>query len=73
MVTKAKLRAVGMICVDCGTPVVDRRSNQNKGSWLSGITVVLALLVLSGLPAMLGSRVSSEGGSKPLTERSGTE
>jgi hypothetical protein len=73
MVTKAKLREVGMICVDCGNPVLELRSNQGQGNWLSRITVVLFLLVLAGLPAMLGPWASSEGGSKPLTERAGAE
>jgi hypothetical protein len=73
MVTKAKLHELGLICADCGNPVVDLQSNQGPANWLGRITVVLFLLVLAGLPAMVGSRVSSEAGSKPLTERSGAE
>jgi hypothetical protein len=73
MVTKAKQRRVGVICVDCGTPVVDLRSDQGPVNWLGRIVVVVFLLVLAGLPAMVGPWTSSEGGSKPLTERSGAE
>jgi len=73
MVTKAKQHELGLICADCGNPVVDLRSNEGQGNWLGRIALVLFLLVLAGLPAMVVSKVSSEGGSEPLMEQAGAE
>jgi DNA-directed RNA polymerase subunit RPC12/RpoP len=73
IVTKAKLHELGLICADCGNPVVELQSNQGLVNWLSRISVVLFLLVLAGLPAMVGSRVSSDTGSKPSAEHAGRE
>jgi hypothetical protein len=73
MISKGHLGKVGMTCVDCGHPLEEVPRNPVLRNWIASISVMIFLLVLTGLPALLGPAVFGERGSSPLPEQAGAD